>query len=221
MIKKYFDCIRLRDLRELIDYAAGRYGDKIAIREFNTQREIVEHTYNQLQSDVKLLAAKLVADGWKGRHFALVGESSYNYVVCYLAIANWVGVIVPLDRELASEELIKQIGKCDAAAIFYADSMARKMTEILPQCPNIGLAVNMELELEGMIAAGNKLLERGEKIDFDSEVDVNKNCTIIFTSGTTGANKGVMLCHRNIVTVIHSGLSMFDACRYLFFAAAD
>lgn len=210
MIKKYFDCIRLRDLRELIDYAAGRYGDKVAIREFNSQREIVDHTYNQLQSDVKALAAKLVADGWKGKHFALVGESSYNYVVCYLAIANWVGVIVPLDRELASEELVKQIGICDAAAIFFADSMARKMNEILPQCPNISLAVNMGLDLDALIAAGKKLLESGEKIDFDPEIDVSKNCTIIFTSGTTGANKGVMLCHRNIVTVIHSGLSMFD-----------
>lgn len=216
MIKKYFDSVRYRDLRELIDRSADKYGDKIAIREFNSARQIIDHSYNQLRADSTALGVKLVADGWKGKHFALVGESSYNYLVCYLAVTNWVGVIIPLDRELSSDELAKQIGICDASAVFYASSLTAKMDEILPQCSEIKLAINMTTALESLVAAGRKLLDHKEKIDLDTEVDADKNCTIIFTSGTTGANKGVMLCHRNIVTVIHSGLSMFDKAQTYF-----
>lgn len=224
MIKKYFDCVRHRDLRELIDYAAEKYGDKTAIRELNSRREIIDHTYRQLQADIKALGTKLVADGWKGSHFALVGESSYNYVVCYLAVTNWVGVIVPIDKELANDEMAKQLRFCDATAIFFTDLLAPKMAAILPQCPAIKMAVNFSTDTEdkhnpllgSLLESGRELLQAGFQADFDPELDIGRTCTIIFTSGTTGANKGVMLCHRNIAAVIHSALSMFKSAEIYF-----
>jgi len=208
MIKKYYEAIRLRDLRELVDYAAQKHGDKIAIREFNAKRELIDHTDRQLQADVKALGAKLVADGWKGRHFALIGESSYHYVVCYLAVVNWVGVIVPIDKELSDDEVAKQLRLCDAAAVFCSDIQAQRLPAIQKDCPDIQLVINPR-SLGHLIESGREILASGQPIDFDPEVDINKTCTIIFTSGTTGANKGVMLCHRNITAVLHSALSMF------------
>lgn len=217
MIKKYYDTSRLSDLRELVDYAAEKHGDKVAIREFNSKREIIDHTYRQLQADVKALGAKLVADGLKDRHFALIGESSYHYVVCYLAVVNWVGVIIPIDKELSDVEIAKQLCLCDAAVIFCSDSQALRMPAILEQCPEIKLTVNIGFAeadantplLTNFIKSGQEILTQGVPVDFNPEVDSEKTCSIIFTSGTTGANKGVMLCHRNITAVLHSALSMF------------
>jgi len=138
----------------------------------------------------------------------LIGESSYNYVVCYLAIVNWVGVIVPIDKELSDDEVAKQLRICDAAAVFCSDIQAQRMPAIQNECPDIQQVIKPHM-LKQLIAAGQEILAKGEPIAFDPKVDAGKTCSIIFTSGTTGANKGVMLCHRNITAVLHSALSMF------------
>jgi long-chain acyl-CoA synthetase len=197
MIKKYYETIRLRDLRELVDYAAQKHGDKVAIREFNARRELIEHTDKQLQADVKALGAKLAADGWKGRHFALIGESSYHYVVCYLAIVNWVGVIVPIDKELSDDEVAKQLRLCDAAAVFCSEAQALRMPAIQNQCPDIQKIISPK-SLGQLIAAGREILAKGEPVDFDPELDADKTCSIIFTSGTTGLIK-VSCCATGIL----------------------
>lgn len=214
MIRKYYDAARYRDLRELVDQAAAKHGDKVTFREFDPARKIIDHTCRQLQADVAALAAWLLNAGWKGSHFALIGESSYRYVVCYLAVVNWVGTIVPIDRELSVEETIKQVGLCDATAVFHSSPQAEKAGQVREGSPGVRLTVNISESdptnaLDAMIAEGRALLASGPALASEPLVDVNRCCSIIFTSGTTGANKGVMLCHRNITAVLHSALSMF------------
>jgi long-chain acyl-CoA synthetase len=214
---KFNNVVRHRDLRELVDYAADKYGDKAAYREFNADRQIIEHTFNQLKADTEALGAKLTADGHRGKHFALIGHSTYNYVVSYLATVNWVGVIVPIDRELTSDDIIKLLHKCDAEAIFFADPLCSDMPYILEQCPAITLAINITpsapspvyKSLPDLVMAGRELLSQGNDDYLVKDLDVNKMCTILFTSGTTGANKGVMLNHRNITTCVYAAMSLF------------
>ena len=215
--RAFYDAVRIRDLRELIDHATRNHGDKVILREFNAHREIVDHTSHQLSESARALAAKLVEDGCKGSHVALIGESSFDYVVSYLAVVNWVGVIVPIDRELSADETVKQLRLCDASAVFYSSSQKQKMGNVLPHCPEIRLAASMgdsgesadTLRLQDLLNAGKVLLESGDPAELNARLDPDQPCTIIFTSGTTGANKGVMLSHKNITTVIHSALSMF------------
>lgn len=69
------------------------------------QHKIHDYTFVELKSDVDALGTRLLSMGFKGKHFAIVGESTYSYVVSYLAVVCGVGVIVPLDRELSIEEL--------------------------------------------------------------------------------------------------------------------
>lgn len=214
---KFNEVIRLRDLRELVDYAAVQHGDKAAYRQFDEDRQIEEFSFNQLKADVKALGAALVDRGFKGKHIALIGESSYSYVMTYLATVNWVGVIVPIDKELTIDDMIRLIRQCDAEAVFFSDSFAGDMADILGGCPALRLAVNTGSPadarpyqtVKSLLAEGYELLARDADLDFDDELDVNQMCTILFTSGTTGANKGVMLCHRNLTTCVHSALSMF------------
>ncbi len=213
----FYDAVRLRDLRELLEHAVRSHGDRVIVREFDEKRNIIDHTSRQLASDARSLATKLIAEGFEGAHIALIGESSYAYVVTYLAIANWVGVVVPVDRELSADETVKQLRLCDATAVFHASSQTDKMTEVLTQCPGIKMTACLAgstarpetITLQSLIRAGQALMEQGRADDLDTMLDPDEPCAIIFTSGTTGANKGVMLSHKNITTVIHSALSMF------------
>ena len=84
----------MHDIRELVNRSARLFGDNIAYKEFDSSRNIIEHTFNQLKADTEALGVKLDAEGFRGKHIALLGPSCYNYVVSYLATINWVGVIV-------------------------------------------------------------------------------------------------------------------------------
>jgi long-chain acyl-CoA synthetase len=217
MIKKYYKSERLNNLRELVDYADQNYGDRIAFKDIQADHRISEYSFHQLKKDTEAIGAKLVADGFKGKHIALIGESSYQYVATYLAIVNWVGVIVPIDRELNDTDIVKLLEKSDTELIFYSDFLAEDILEIMSRCPKVIKAIHigsadhrhLHQALEDIIAAGQELLEYGDRKLLDSELDADKMCTILFTSGTTGANKGVMLCHRNLATTIFASRSFF------------
>ncbi len=217
MVRKFNTCIRLRDLRELVDYAAEKYNVKPAFKEIGPDRQIIEHNYNQLKFDIAALGTKLLADGLEGKHFALIGESTYNYVLSYLSVANGAGVIVPIDKELTMDDMIKLIRKSDSEIIFFSDCCAPFIADILAQSPDIFMAVNIGnakpncsfLSLNDLIDAGKKLLQEGDTCYTGITLDVDKNCSILFTSGTTGVNKGVMLCQRNLATTVYSALSLF------------
>ena len=155
--------------------------------------------------------------GYQGKHIALIGESTYRYVLSYLAVVNWAGVVVPIDRELTRDDIIKLVKKSDADAIFFSDTFLPDMPLILTQCPAIKMAVNISdhvsdgtyLSVDSLVDAGRAILDNGDETDLETELDADRLCTILFTSGTTGANKGVMLCHRNLTTTIHASLSLF------------
>ena len=218
MVRKFNNCAMHRDLRELVNCAAEQYGNKPAFRELNAKREVAEHTFNQLKSDIDALGTKLIDMGLKDKHIALIGESSYNYVVCYLATVNGVGVIVPIDKDLTNDDIIKLLHKSDAEALFFSESFSSSMPYILAQCPAMTLAININPAADGndypalhdLVGSGRVLVEQGDADFIDAELDIDRNCTILFTSGTTGANKGVMLCHKNLTTCVHSSLSLFQ-----------
>ena len=217
MAIKFNTCTRMRDLRELVNYAADKYGDRTAYKEIDDNREIIEYSFNQLKSDTEALGVKLAAEGMQGKHIALIGPSSYSYVVSYLATVNWVGVIVPIDRELTNDDIVNLLQKSDAEGILFADSYASAIPYFLEHCPRISLAVNISSKsenlpysfLQELIDSGQKLISQGRTECLNTELDVDKLSTILFTSGTTGANKGVMLCHRNLTACVFASMSLF------------
>lgn len=216
MNKKYYDAIYLRDLKELIDYGARSYGPQCAFKDLDTERNIHEYTFFQLKDDVEALGTALLARGLQGKHFAILGESSYSYVVSYFAVVNGVGVIVPLDKEHTTEELVNLVKKCDAEVLLYSNNLYADVMELKNSCGNLTEVINIsmyvnsfeDLDFMSLVKEGRQWIEEGDTRFQQMEIDTLALSGIFFTSGTTGANKGVMLCHKNLVTVVHSTYSL-------------
>ena len=217
MAIKYNKCEKLRDLRELVNYSAAKYGTKPGFKEIDNSHNITEFTFNQLKSDTEALAAKFIAEGMAGKNLALIGGNSYNYVVCYLATVNWVGVIVPIDKEMTTEDIIKLLNKSDAEGLLFSDSLSTTVPYILEQCPTISFTANISNSaashlypaLRSLIESGQDIISQGDTAFLHSELDADACCSILFTSGTTGANKGVMLCHKNLTACLFAAMSLF------------
>lgn len=214
--QKLFNVQYIPDMRELVKQAKAKFEKSIAFKQFDENRNIEEYTFGQCADDINALGTALTARGLVGKHFAIIGESSYQWIVSYLSVACGTGVTVPLEKDLPAHDIVKLIKKADVEVVFFSRTLLEDMDQILSLCPEITMAVclnpqdgdNGYLSLNALIDEGKKLLLEGDTRFLNASIDPDKMAVIIFTSGTTGANKGVMLSHTNIMTSLHSAFTM-------------
>ena len=210
MIEVFGEC--LETIRDIINNSNNKYKDAIAIQE-KKNKKIVSYTYEQLRNDVYALGTKLIDMGLKDKHIAIVGENSYNWIVSYLAIITGVGVAVPLDKELDSEQISKLLEKGDASAVLFSKGFLSSIDEIIENsklefaaCLN---DTDKYTDVQTLINEGRQLINEGSTIYEDSIVNVNELNVIMFTSGTTGFNKGVMISQNNLLVNIEQSCKAF------------
>lgn len=210
MIEVFGEC--LETIRDIINNSSNKYKDKIAIRE-KKNKKIVSYTYGQLRDDVYALGTKLIDMGLKDKHIAIVGRNSYSWIVSYLAIITGVGVAVPLDKELDSEQISKLLEKGDASAVLFSKGFLSSIDEIIENsklefaaCLN---DTDKYTDVQTLINEGRQLINEGSTVYEDSIVNVNELNVIMFTSGTTGFNKGVMISQNNLLVNIEQSCKAF------------
>lgn len=202
---------RLTDIRQLVMRASTLYSEKIAFREIAKDSSILEYSYSQLEQDRIALGTKLLDLGLDGYHIALLSESSYAWVLCYLTVISGVGVLVPLDKELLKDEIAMLLRKSDADVIICSETYLPEVNSILSQCPNIKIVIVMNpskphtasYDIQTLMTQGRKLRLQGDCTYLEKPIDAEKMCEILFTSGTTGPNKGVMLSHKNFIADLY------------------
>lgn len=177
---------------------AFRYKIKSSADSGKKEVKIESRTYTQLKNDTECFSAALAALGQQGKHIAIVGPTSYSWVVAYFGTADSGSVVVPLDANLPETDLCELIDRADVTTLVYDEAKAgvaqmasercAKLEHILCMSEPHGIAKEQSMwELIGAQSAGFTYTPQPDQL-----------ATIMFTSGTTGKSKGVMLTHRNL-----------------------
>ena len=192
------------------------HGDKI-IYSYLSGKEYVSLTYRDFCDKVYSIGAGLRALGLEGKRIAVIGETSPEWVASYLATLAIGGVIVPMDKELDIKEIEGFLAGVDAEAIIYGKSFTAKFEGAIESHPSLKTFIPMDktveakdkvVPLEAVIASGKAIREtEGFKV---CQRDVGELAVMLFTSGTTGTSKCVMLCERNIWSTVNSACATVE-----------
>ncbi len=203
----------IRDLKEMLNSSAELFKENTAFLVKDQKcGEYIPIKYQQLKEEVDALGTALLNMGLLDKKIAIIGENRYEWIVSYLAVVNGVGTVVPLDKELPEEDLLNLVSRAEIDAIIYANSYRNIFIDT-----DIPYKINMdtvdsdfrdEFMQSYLINKGKELLKEGHSEYLNIEIDPNAAKIILFTSGTTDLAKGVMLCHRNICSVVMATCSI-------------
>lgn len=201
-----YDVKNVENLKEMLNHSSALYGEKSAFLINKKNGEFDSISYSQFKEDVDAFGTALLSLGLKNKCIAVIGENRYEWCVTYLATICGTGIIVPIDRELPETEIENIMSRCNADAIIYSSKHKEGMEKLSKTALSVQYYINMDAEFDDEFSLSySQLLQKGrdmvahQNIDFlEAKIDNNSLASLLFTSGTTGLAKGVMLSHKNI-----------------------
>ena len=189
-------------IEELIESTAAKYPDLPAVK-WIVKKELPGKTYREFNSDRLKVANALLQGGFEGEQVALIGSGAYEWVASYFGIVSGKMTAVPLDPLLPEAELCDLINRSDSKALFVSPKLEKMVERVKKDCPQVRLFVILG-DKKGQSAENEMTFSDFIQGASDAALPPDKRpasgdvCTIIFTSGTTGKSKGVMLTQRNL-----------------------
>lgn len=195
-----YDLPQIRNLRELVELKYRSCPGNTAFSYSDKEGNKVSKTFGDVYHDMNALESWMCAQGIQNRHIALIGENSYFWLIVFLAVVSGGNVAVPIDKGLPRDEITVLLRKADVTKAFCSDS-----------CKGIFSCDGVEIitfdEVEKICGSMDKT---GSSRIMDKDGDVDRCCCIFFTSGTSGAAKGVCLSQRNLTSEITQASRMVE-----------
>jgi len=206
------------NFRVMVENVARKYPDRIAYSYKKDPRDTntVDVTFCEVRDYVRNLGTELISLGCTDKKVAIVGETSYNWICSYFALMAIGAIVVPLDKDMPVNELTGLLDFAECEYIVYSTSVEEKIMQIGDSVPTLKTYICMgepkmepALKLSDLAERGKAKFENGDNSYYDYEIDPDRLATIVFTSGTTGKGKGVMLSQKNIASDMTQGMYLF------------
>lgn len=210
----YFDYMQeFSSFKEMIEKTTKRFEEKnvYSYRLRPTDNTIHYVSYRRFYNEVKAIATNALHKGLSGKHVALVGKLSYQWLRVYFSMISIGAVLVPLDPDWHDDELAATIAKAECHTVFFSESVRKKM-ETVSRIANVAEFHSLDGDGEDTLSsfrkAGTELLLCGDTSFDEYEPIPDALCELVFTSGTTGKGKGVMLSQKCILSDLHGAFSI-------------
>jgi long-chain acyl-CoA synthetase len=184
-------------LADLPRKGAALYGPRTAVV-FETTRL----TYAELNRRVNQAAHMLTDLGLQpGERLTVLSDNSTRYLETYFAAAKVGLSVTPLNTRLSDAELEYIVEDSEAVALVAGDGYEARAATLLRSVPALRVGVSLDCELDGFTSYEEELAKAPEhEPDPSREPAEDDLAVLMYTGGTTGAPKGVMLSHRNVMT---------------------
>ena len=170
------------------------------------KKTVQERSYGELAAAVTSIRKGFAAEGFSHTHIALIGLSSTNWIEAYMSVVTSNNAAVPMDAGLPAEDLIDLVYRSDSEGVFLDEKFAALVPAIKENCPKI----RKIWMLSGDAAEGTEtvadLKAAGQGFDEPEPPAEDDVSMIVYTSGTTGKSKGVMLTQSNLYSNIEAVL---------------
>lgn len=211
-------------MRKRFERACKRRRRKIRFKnafKYKADGRVVTKSYIDLKNDVDALGTALYELDLNGASIAIIGENRYEWGTAYFSVINGLGRGIPLDKHLPAAEIVNLIKRSKAEAIFFSKRYLSVMKELSETDAGLKIFICFDdyteaecfkglYRMSGLIERGRELLKNGNDDFISLKIDREAPCILLFTSGTTSASKGVLLCHRNIAANVTSISGFID-----------
>jgi len=201
----------ITSLQDMILRSARVYGEKVALEDLK-ETPIRYLTYGSLLKHILMFGSALRALGIKERsHVAVIGENRVQWSLSFLTGMCFNYVVVPVDRNLPTNEVLNILHESEASAVIYSDTFEPTFRDMRGSLKRLKQYINMDVPAaKGRTLSMVELIERSKPFPVEKlpEIDPDEPAEIIYTSGSLGRAKGVVLTQKNLAANLTAMVSM-------------
>ena len=198
--KKYGNIPDMNTVKEIVLRGAKLGQDKKQYVFKNLEGNAQTKTFNEVFYDATGLGQHLYTLGMRGKKVAILSDNSYYWIAAFYAIVTGKITAIPLDPKLPKEDLTDLMVRSGCNAIIYTEDFAPAI-EMMKENPEVVLTEYLKIEdFDEIVRMGHNELDGGAENYLDDTVTGDDLGFIVYTSGTTGKSKGVMLSQKNVAS---------------------